>query len=291
MTEKAIAPIDLIKGSGFKQKIKEILDKRALQFIASALTLVSNDKNLSACDARTVYTSMIKAAALDLPIEPNLGFAYILGYRSKEGMQAQFQIGYRGLIQLAQRSGQLKTISVIEIYDGQIVSSDPLRGFVFDFEKEVSREEKDIIGYAAHFALLNGFEKTLYMTKDELRKHGVKFSQTFKKGFGLWKENFDAMAKKTVLKLLLSKYAPLSTQMQQAILSDQAVIREDGQNEHVDTIEIPSESEEEIRIKKFIESAKSKQALEDESEAILSLRNEEILQLFAKKLLSFEEEK
>lgn len=291
MTEKAIAPIDLIKGSGFKKKIEEILDKRAPQFVASALTLVSNDKNLAACDARTVYTSLLKAAALDLPIEPNLGFAYILGYRSKEGMQAQFQIGYRGLIQLAQRSGQLKTISVTEIYDGQIVSSDPLRGFVFDFEKEVSREEEDIIGYAAHFALLNGFEKTLYMTKDELRKHGVKFSQTFKKGFGLWKENFDAMAKKTVLKLLLSKYAPLSTQMQQAILSDQAVIREDGQNEYVDTIETPSESEEEIRIKKFIESAKSKQSLEAESEAILSLGNEEIRQIFAEKLLSFGEEK
>jgi recombination protein RecT len=284
----ALATADMLKSPAFKQKIQEILDKKAPQFVASALTLVSNDKNLAACDARTVYTSLLKAAALDLPIEPNLGFAYLIGYRVKGNMECSFQMGYKGLIQLAQRSGQFKTISVTEIYEGQIVSSDPLKGFVFDFEKEVEKEEKNIVGYAAYFSLINGFEKTLYMTKDELRKHGVKFSQTLKKGFGLWRDDFNSMARKTVLKLLLSKFAPLNTQMQEAVISDQGVIREDT-IDYPDAIDLPSETEEEIRIKRFIETAKKKEELEGITDDVFALENEEISQMFAEKLNSFSE--
>lgn len=287
MSEKALAPVDLIKGSGFKQKIEEILQKKAPQFVASALTLVSNDKNLAACDAKTVYTALLKAAALDLPIDPNLGFAYIIGYNSRDGAQAQFQMGYKGFIQLAMRSGQFKTISVAEIYEGQIITSDPLRGYEFDFEKQVEKDEKNIVGYAAYFSLINGFEKTLYMTKDELRAHGVKFSQTFKKGFGLWKDNFDAMAKKTVLKLLLSKYAPLNTQMQESILSDQAVIRETGQNDYIDIFTDTGDSEEAKRIRKYLESATKKEELSAIADDVVALNDTEISDIFLEKMNTF----
>jgi len=228
----------LIKSEAFKNKIAEILDKKAPQFVASALSLVSNDKNLVNADKTSVFTALITAATLDLPINGNLGFAYIIGYAGK----AQFQMGYKGFVQLAMRSGQFKTISVSEIYEGQIVSSDPLKGFEFDFEKEVEKTPEKIVGYAAYFSLVNGFEKTLYMTKEQLQKHGKEFSQTYKKGFGLWNEKFDAMAKKTVVKLLLSKYAPLSVEMQKSITHDQAVIREDGGLQYIDAEE-PSEEE------------------------------------------------
>ena len=133
---------------------------------------------------------------------------------------AQFQIGYKGLIQLALRSGQFKNISVCEIYEGQIVSENPLKGYEFDFSKKTSEK---VIGYAAYFGLLNGFEKTEYMSKEKAEIHGKKYSQTYKKGFGQWADDFDGMAKKTVLKLTLSKYAPLSVEMQRAIEFDQAV--------------------------------------------------------------------
>jgi len=272
-----------LKSNDFKNRIAEILDKKAPQFVASALSLVSNDKNLSSItDTATLYTALLTAATLDLPINQNLGFAYIIGYNGK----AQFQMGYKGFIQLAMRSGQFKTISVSEIYEGQINSSNPLTGFEFDFEKEVDKKKKKIVGYAAYFSLTNGFEKTLYMTKDELTKHGVKFSQTFKKGYGLWKDNFDAMAKKTVIKLLLSKYGPLSTQMQQSITHDQAVIREDEKLQYIDAEEV---SEEEKRLEKVIEGIKTRSGLEKIQEDVMNTKNERLIEKYSKKLLSFGE--
>src|SRR3990172_142226 len=131
--------------------------------------------------------SAMMAAALDLPINPNLGFAYIIPY----GDQAQFQMGYKGFIQLALRSGQFKTIASCPVYEGQLISENPLTGFVFDFTKKTS---ETIIGYAAYFKLLNGFEKTEYWTKDKVEKHAKRFSQSFKKGEGTWVSDFDSMA-------------------------------------------------------------------------------------------------
>jgi recombination protein RecT len=132
-------------------------------------------------------------------------------------------MGYRGFIQLAQRSGQFKTISASPIFEGQLIEENPLTGFEFDFKVKRSGSP---IGYAAYFELLNGFQKTLYMTTEELNQHGKRFSQTFKKGSGLWKDDFDSMALKTVLKLLLSKFAPLSVEMQRAVITDQGVIND-----------------------------------------------------------------
>mgnify|MGYP001577656883 CR=1 FL=1 len=141
-------------------------------------------------------------------------------------------MGYKGYIQLAQRSGQFKTLSATPIYEGQIKSSNPLTGYEFDFTKKKSDK---IIGYAGYFKLLNGFEKFIYNTCEELKAHGLKYSQSYKIGKGLWKDDFDAMATKTIIKALLSKYAPLSIEIQKAIIEDMK--EESIDFEHVDTNE------------------------------------------------------
>ena len=135
---------------------------------------------------------------------------------------AQFQLGYKGFIQLAQRSGQFKTISATPIYEGQLIEANPLTGYVFDFTKRASEK---IIGFASYFSLVNGFEKTLYMTVEEMTGHGQKYSKTF--GNGLWQTDFIGMGNKTAIKLLLSKFAPLSIEMQRAVVVDQSLINDD----------------------------------------------------------------
>lgn len=200
-----------------KQKFNELMGNSSTGFITSLLSLVSNNSYLKNADPESIYMSAMMAATLGLPINPNLGFAYIIPY----GNQAQFQIGYKGLIQLAQRSGQFKTISACPICEGQLQEENPLTGYVFDFKKKTSDK---IIGYAAYFSLINGFEKYDYWTIDEVKAHGKKFSKTFSSKGGVWEKDFDAMAIKTVLKLLLSKYAPLSIEMQKAVIADQSVI-------------------------------------------------------------------
>ena len=219
---------DFFAQKAVQGKFAEMLGKKSTQFITSVMQVTSSNDLLAKATPQSVYGAAVTAAILDLPIQNNLGFAYIVPYNDRNSGQciAQFQIGYKGLIQLALRSGQFKNISVAEIYEGQIISENPLTGYVFDFSKKSSDV---VVGYAAYFALLNGFEKTEYMSKDKLEAHGKKFSQTYKKGFGVWKDDFDAMAKKTVLKLTISKYAPLSVEMQKAIVFDQSVTN-DGEN-------------------------------------------------------------
>jgi len=244
-----------------QSKFKEMLGKRSTQFITSVIQMANSNDLLKKSDPVSLLNAAITAATLDLPINQNLGFAYIVPFSGK----AQFQIGYRGFIQLAQRSGQFKTISATPIYEGQIIAENPLKGFDFDFTVKSDK----IIGYAAYFELINGFEKTLYMTVEQLKKHGLKFSQTFKKGFGLWKDDFDSMCLKTVLKLLLSKYAPLSVEMQRAVLSDQGIIN-DADAMDIDYADNKTQSIEEVNFEKekqriidFVNNAKSIEELKN----------------------------
>lgn len=210
-----------------KSKFQEMLGKKAAGFITSVLQVCNSNKDLAEADPMSVFNAAAVAATLDLPINNNLGFAYIIAYNQKDGNDwkkvAQFQMGYKGFIQLAQRSGQFQTISAAPIYEGQLIEQNPLLGFKFDFTKKTSDK---VIGYASYFRLINGFEKTLFMSAEDLNKHGVRFSKTYAKGYGLWKEDFDSMALKTVIKLLLSKFAPLSIEMQKAVITDQAIIND-----------------------------------------------------------------
>ena len=227
-----------------KRKFEELLGKRSSAFMTSVLQIVNNNSYLQNASPQSVLNAACVAATLDLPIINNLGFAYIVPY----GKDAQFQMGYRGFIQLAQRSGQFKTISASPIYEGQLIEENPLTGFEFDFKVE---KKGSPIGYAAYFKLLNGFEKTLYMTTEELKQHGLRFSQTFKRGSGLWKDDFESMALKTVLKLLLSKFAPLSVDMQKAVITDQGVI------ENPETLDVAYSDNQEPEINHEIERAKA----------------------------------
>ena len=248
------------------EKFADLLGTKAQGFIASVISSVNSSDLLKNATNESIYSAALMAATLDLPVNQNLGFAYFIPFNNRKTnkQECQFQIGYKGFIQLAMRSGQFKTISATPIHQNQLVSENPLTGFVFDF----SKKGQNIIGYAAYFSLINGFEKTLYMSVDELKKHGVAYSQTFKKGFGLWNDNFDAMAQKTVIKLLLSKYAPLSIEMQKAHIADQAIIR------NADTLEVDyidnqpetptmlDEAKEHDRIVDYINAAKSSEELE-----------------------------
>jgi len=206
-----------------KSKFNELMGNRSAQFITSVLSVVNNNSYLKNASPESVFSSALMAATLDLPVNPNLGFAYIIPY----GQQAQFQVGYKGLIQLALRSGQFKTISVTPVYEGQIKEQNPLTGFEFDWS---NKQSDKVVGYASYFSLINGFEKTMYMTTEEIQAHGKRFSKTY--GNGVWKSDYNAMAQKTVLKLLLSRFAPMSIELQKAVVADQAVIKD------VDTMDV-----------------------------------------------------
>jgi recombination protein RecT len=192
------------------KRFEEVLGKRATQFTASILSLYNSEKMLQKAEPMSVISSAMIAATLDLPVDKNLGYAWIVPY----GGKAQFQLGYKGYIQLALRTGQYRFINVTPIHEGELIKWNPLTEVIdIDFEK---RESEAVIGYAAYFELLNGFRKTVYWTKEQVEKHRKKFS---KSDFG-WKNDWDAMAMKTVLKNLLSKWGILSVEMQKAVMED-----------------------------------------------------------------------
>jgi recombination protein RecT len=220
----------LLSTDNVKAKFQEILKDRAAGFTANLAVMVNNSTALSKCEPLSVISAAVVSASLDLPLDPNLGFAAVVPF----GEKAQFQIMYKGLIQLAQRSGQYKTIGVTEIFEGELKNQNRLTGeYEFDFSAKVSDK---VIGYAAYFKLLNGFEKTIYWPIEQVDKHGKRFSQTYKKGFGLWKDDFDNMAKKTVLKHLLSRWGILSIEMQKAVKFDQSVVK-DPETEDIEYVD------------------------------------------------------
>lgn len=260
---KAISVGQYLANPSVQKKIENVLGERKNQFVTSVASLVASNKALENVDKGTLFSACLTAAALDLPINQNLGFAYIIPYKNKSGIQqAQFQLGYKGFIQLAQRSGQFKTINVSDVREGEISSQDRLTGEI-TFEWAEDRSNLPIIGYVGYMKLINGFEKSLYLTKEDLTKHATRYSQSFKRNspnMNIWKDNFEAMAFKTVIKMLLSKYGPLSIDMQQAQLADQAVVTDEGfeypDNEPI-VPEALAEEKERERILTHIENVES----------------------------------
>ncbi|MDU1115305.1 MAG: recombinase RecT [Clostridium butyricum] len=221
-----------------KKRFEDILGKKAPGFISSVIN-VAKSPSLADAEPNSIMASAVVAATLDLPIDPNLGFAYIVPYNDKkQGKIAQFQMGYKGFIQLAMRSGQYKTINAAPVFENDLKKINRLTGEIeFNDNPEPSTK---IVGYVGYFRLINGFEKALYMTREELEIHGKKYSQSYKSNKdwvvkqSLWTTDFDSMATKTVLKLLLSKYGPMSIEMQTAIKSDQASFNKDVINGDID---------------------------------------------------------
>ena len=212
----------MVHNEEFVKKANDVLGKGTHQFMSSVLSLANSSPELQKCDPIKLYNVCLMSAAIKLPFNQNLGQAYVIAYKG----EPQLQIGWKGFVQLAQRSGLFRTISVSNVREGEIAKNDRLTGEIeFDWvEDETERNSRKVVGYVAYFELLNGFRKMLYMTVDELKNHAGKFSQTYKRGFGVWKDNFEAMAQKTVIKLLLNKFAPLSidSELTRAIEIDQA---------------------------------------------------------------------
>lgn len=212
----------LLRTDTIRRKFEEVLGKKAPGFMSSILSAVAANKALQTSDPMSVISAAAIAASLDLPINSSLGFAHIVPYSGV----AQFQIGWKGFVQLGMRSGQYKTMNATEIYEGEIVSHDRLTGRLeFDESKRVSDK---IVGYAFFFQLTNGYEKTVYWTKEKCQAHGKRYSKSYAKGSGQWVENFDGMSLKTVVKNGLSKWGILSIEMQKALEVDQATIDESG---------------------------------------------------------------
>jgi recombination protein RecT len=264
-----------------KNKFAEMLGKRSSAFMTSVLQIVSSDNYLKKTDPQSVYQAAMAAAILDLPVNNNLGFAYVIPY----GAQAQFQIGYKGFIQLALRSGQFQKLSASPIYQGQIISENPLTGYEFDFKIQPKGEP---IGYAAYMKLLNGFEATIYKSEAEVLSHAKKFSKTFNNG--PWKTDRPAMCLKTVIKMLLTKFAPLSVEMQKAVIYDQSVVV-DAESTEVNYIDNPIDDDTETkpnpeinRLGAMIEKFDSVFDLETIRDTVDATGNEELMLKFNKKM-------
>lgn len=275
---------DLLAGQNFKDRFSEILGKKAAGFMSSIIN-ISNSSALKDSDPMSIISSAVVAATLDLPIDPNLGFAYVVPYNCKSGSKwvkkSQFQMGYKGYVQLALRTGQYKNINVVEVYKGQIISWNPLtEELEFDFKE---KENNEVIGYAAFFKLTNGFEKTVYWSKEEVLAHAKQYSKTFNRG--PWKDNFNGMAKKTVLKDMLKKWGILSIEMQTAITTDQAVIKENivqkGANidNNIDYVDNPSTEVEYEDVKEEIKENANKEKIDIKEEPKTVEKEEKVIKV------------
>lgn len=218
--------------------LQGVLGERKGEFINNITALVANNRQLQECEPTTLMFAALKATALHLPLDPNLAQAHVIPYRNNKTrtVEAQFQMGWRGFVQLAIRSGQFQTINVTDIREGEMQGYDLISGEM-QVKAMPEREKLPVVGYLAFFRLTNGFAKSLYMTAEEIEQHATRYSQSYRgkyKDSSLWATDKDAMAKKTVLKLLLNRFAPISVDMQRAVQADQAVLHGDGKLDYVD---------------------------------------------------------
>ena len=229
-----------------KQQINNIVGgKNGTRFITSIVSAVQTNPALQECTNQSILSAALLGETLNLSPSPQLSYFYMVPFNdTKRGVKvAQFQIGYKGLIQLAIRSGQYKKINVLSIKKGELEYFDPLNEeikvklMVDDWN---AREQAETIGYYAMFELTNGFQKAMYWSKEQMEHHAITYSQGYKakKGYTFWEKSFDRMAEKTMLKQLLSRWGIMSTELQQAIDADEAVINEDGSMNYVETEEV-----------------------------------------------------
>lgn len=232
MATKNETNLSVLKSSlaadSIQKRFNEMLGRKSAGFLTSIMNVVQNNALLQKADVNSIILAAGQAAALDLPINPNLGLAAIIPFNDTKSGKcvATFQIQRDGWMDLCLRTGQFVYIANEPVYEGELVKKNRFTGeYVFDEEQ---RKSDKVIGYMASFKLTNGYTKTVYWTNEEIKQHAMRYSQTYKKGHGLWKDNFQAMALKTVLKHLLKKYAPKSIELINAIESDQASFNGDS---------------------------------------------------------------
>lgn len=233
-----------------KKKVNEMVGgEKGQQFVTAIISAVSANPQLAECDNASIVSAALVGQALNLSPSPQLGQFYMVPFNdSKRGCKvAQFQIGYKGYIQLAIRSGQYKKLNVLAIKKGELKKYDPLNEEIEVelIENEEDREKEETIGYYAMFEYLNGFRKTLYWSKEKMESHALKYSMGYraKKGYTFWEKDFDGMAYKTMLRQLISKWGIMSIDltMQKALESDMAVVNDNGTYDYVDNSEVETE--------------------------------------------------
>jgi recombination protein RecT len=203
----------VLNSQTIRAQLKNSLKEDSGAFMSSMIDLYSGDSALQNCNPEAVALECIKAAALNLPLVKSLGFAYVVPYKNVP----TFTIGYKGLIQLAQRTGQYKTINADVVYEGEISGFSKLSGEIDLSGQKVS---DTVVGYFAYIKMVNGFEKMLYMTKEEVEAWAERYSPSFKSNYSPWKTEFDKMAIKTVLRRLIGTYGIMTSTMQQVFASD-----------------------------------------------------------------------
>lgn len=218
----------MVSQKSVQDRFEKMLGDKAASFLSSLLTVVNDNKLLQNADPRTVLAAAATAASLDLPILPSLGKAWVVPYKGN----AQFQLGYKGAIALALRSGKMKSIVMTPVYAGEIQNWNRFTETYTAGEKE----SDEIVGYFARFETTNGFAKATYWTKEEVIAHAKKFSKSYTYASGPWASNFDQMACKTVLMSILKTYAPMSVEMEKAVEMDNkvATFKDDGNMEVLD---------------------------------------------------------
>ena len=239
-TTGLVALKNALSTDSVKQRFEEMLGKKAPGFITSITNVVSNNALLQKADRNSIILAAATAAALDLPINPNLGYAALIPYQDRKAgtCSCQMQVMRNGWVELAQRSGQVIKITNEIVYEGELVKFNRFKD-EYEFD-ETQRKSDKIVGYMAYVKLANGFEKTVFWTMEKCKEHGLRYSQTFKKGYGNWKDDFNGMALKTVLKHLIVKYVPKSLEMQMAIERDQASLMGDIDNPQVVYVDNPN---------------------------------------------------
>lgn len=280
-TAVAAAPkkVDVLKNMlnapSVMEQFNNALAKSAPTFVASVIDLYNGDTNLQQCEPKAVVMEALKAAVLKLPINKALGYAFIIPFNNSvkdnkgnwvKKMVPTFQMGYKGYIQLAMRTGQYRTINADVVYEGELRKANKLTGEIaFDGEKKSDK----VVGYFCYFELLNGFSKTLYMTVEQMAEHAKRYSKGLKKETTVeslinlsnlpvapdsktvgWMGNFHGMAVKTVIRNLLGKYGYLSVEMQQAIVNDtegdtaenrDSLVHENGNSQVFDATDVQYE--------------------------------------------------
>ena len=226
-----------------KDQISKVVGgKDGQRFISAIVSATTTNPALQECSNPSILSAALLGESLKLSPSPQLGHYYLVPYNDKNGKVAQFQLGYKGYIQLAIRSGQYKKLNVMAIKEGELEYFDPLNEDIkinLMVDNWDARESAPTIGYYAFFELVNGFRKAIYWSKAQMESHAVKYSPGYraKKGFTFWEKDFDQMAYKTMLRQLISKWGIMSIELQTAFEGDMAVINEDGSKNYVETDE------------------------------------------------------
>ncbi len=270
-----------LKSPDIYAKIQEMLGRKPDSYITSVMQVLSSNSMLAGVNADSITGAVFTACAMNLPLNNNLGLAYIVPFKGA----AQLQVGYKGFLQLAQRTGQIKSINAVAVYDsdgeGELGNKAVLNRLTSLIPKKVTG---NVIGYTARLETITGFVAFVTMTIDEIKDHAFKYSQTYKsaqnqgKNYSVWHQNFDAMAKKTVLKALM-KYCPMSVELQTAIESDQGVIGQDGgisypDNEIKDVVQA-KQTLTDAQVEKAIIKIKSGQSTLENLDSLYTLTDEQ----------------